>query len=1129
MKHLSKRIAALALALAMTLTLTSWASAADYADMPDNWAKAPMEAAVEAGLLQGNNGRLDPTGPLTRAQMAAILVRAFGATQSADVSKFTDVKAGAWYVTQNAVPGAVFMQIMNGNSDGTFEPDKAIPREQAFAILARALKLEAGVAEDLNKFKDGDKVSSWFVGEIAAMTKAGYINGNDGWLNPKNNISRQEFAQVMYNIFGVYINEAGTYTEMGEKAVMISAHDATIENATIKGDVIIGEGVGEGDVFFKNTTIEGRVVVRGGGVNSIHFISSSTDSVLVAKIEGPVRIVMDEASEVSTVSVVTGKDAVTVEGNVRAIKAVSETPVTVKNGTVATIEVGTTAAVTLDKATVGTMEINVAEANVALTNESTVHTLEIPQEADGIKVTGEEGTQIGIINADSDIVVDGDLTVNEINGTGEVNDAEGQPVQPNPDVPMPEEVEDVFCTHDWKGDPAWNDGEAVSEENQATKPGNGKVQMPTCCASGSQNMICSKCGATKTVSLDPTGEHVYGTLDGKPVTDVTKITAENLESSGAVITMKNNKSHTFTCITPGCGYTKDADHELVKVKDTDKDTDPKKCALCVYQESKALDATNADGHDHTCHYSATANDFEPADEADADENIQYSLKPTCCEPGTKVFQCEETWEDDEGNTVRCDGIRIEMIAPTGQHEWKVVKPEYDEAGEMTNKATATDSAGWKVTPQTEGTCMTEAILVRECKTDGCGYTETKLGSKDPTNHADETGVDFGATDGTNADGLKDCTVTKMTAGKKCGKCGNVISEPTKDNTWTVYDSHEFPETADETTGQKKCTHTGCEVIELCSKHDWETAEAKSTCKNCGLTCEHKDAKDKSTLTYTTKAVTDPETKVVTYTHVATCSVCGYKSDETACTGGDPIENSAVEATCKAPGHEANKKCTKCGQTIVGATIAQKDHVWSDGTGEGNTFPAGTCKLGCGTVHAHKTAQQQTVSNENGTHSVVCTECHAVISTTKCTYGDDHTCTVCGGGEPTKYIAGTKANTHTKVYVSTGKAVSADETDKACSGWTAENGYKCATCGQAHSHSGWTYTKKENDATKHTKACTCGYSEEETCVPTGNWLQTDGANTHYKACEHACGNHLNVGNCDNTAEAACTSCGRDATG
>ena len=61
MKTLSKRIFAVVLTLAMTLTLTTWASAADFTDMPDNWAKAPLEAAVENGLLNGSNGLLRPT------------------------------------------------------------------------------------------------------------------------------------------------------------------------------------------------------------------------------------------------------------------------------------------------------------------------------------------------------------------------------------------------------------------------------------------------------------------------------------------------------------------------------------------------------------------------------------------------------------------------------------------------------------------------------------------------------------------------------------------------------------------------------------------------------------------------------------------------------------------------------------------------------------------------------------------------------------------------------------------------------------------------------------------------------------------------------------------------------------
>ena len=435
MKTLSKRIFAVVLTLAMTLTLTTWASAADFTDMPDNWAKAPLEAAVENGLLNGSDGLLRPTDYLTRAEMAAILVRAFGTTQSASVSGFSDVKADAWYVTQNAVPGAVFMEIMNGNNDGTFEPGKNITREQAFAVLARALKLEAGSSSVLAQFTDAAQISGWASGEVAAMVAAGYVNGSNGKLNPKGNITRQEFAQVMFNIFGDYISTAGTVTELGGKAVMINVPGVTVKDTTVHGDVIIGEGVGEGDVFFENVTIEGRVVVRGGGVNSIHFINSDSSQVLVSKIAGPVRIVADKASSVAEVAVIGGTDAVTVQGSVAKVAVEGTAPVVVKDATVGTVEVSSTAKVELDNAKVTTVAVNASNASVALTNGAAVATVDVAATAAGSTVTGEQGTTITTVKSDVSVTVAGDVKVNKTEGTGSVTDANGDVIATTPSTP----------------------------------------------------------------------------------------------------------------------------------------------------------------------------------------------------------------------------------------------------------------------------------------------------------------------------------------------------------------------------------------------------------------------------------------------------------------------------------------------------------------------------------------------------------------------------------------------------------------------------------------------------------------------------------------------------------------------
>lgn len=92
----------LALSLALGLAVTAQAAERRAADFPDfdsrAWYAEAMTAAVEDGLLRGTDkGLLNPQGDLTRAEMAAIINRAFGTYALGDVSSYRDVSPQAWY------------------------------------------------------------------------------------------------------------------------------------------------------------------------------------------------------------------------------------------------------------------------------------------------------------------------------------------------------------------------------------------------------------------------------------------------------------------------------------------------------------------------------------------------------------------------------------------------------------------------------------------------------------------------------------------------------------------------------------------------------------------------------------------------------------------------------------------------------------------------------------------------------------------------------------------------------------------------------------------------------------------------------------------------------------------------
>ena len=158
-----------------------------------------------------------PDTPLTKLKWQRYC-SCFGATEEGDISVYADVKSTDWFAVSMAK--AYKMGVMQGYA-GKMDPNSNITREQAFAVLARALKLEP--ASSMTKtFEDSGDISEWAKGEVYALVNAGYIQGSNGRLNPQANISRAEFAQMMHNLIKQYIKAEGEYTEVADGNIMVN-------------------------------------------------------------------------------------------------------------------------------------------------------------------------------------------------------------------------------------------------------------------------------------------------------------------------------------------------------------------------------------------------------------------------------------------------------------------------------------------------------------------------------------------------------------------------------------------------------------------------------------------------------------------------------------------------------------------------------------------------------------------------------------------------------------------------------------------------------------------------------------------------------------------------------------------
>lgn len=272
---------------AMLLSTNAFAAVpSDFSDFPTDWSAPAMTHAVQNGLLNGSDGKILPKGLLTRAQMATMVNRAFASSAKASLTSFTDMVPGVWHYDEMAK--SVRMGAFQG-ADGKLSPNDPITREQAFAVLARAFGLADGKASSLDKFSDGAQVSSWARGAVAALVEQGYVTGADGALNPQSYITRAEFAQVMDALVAAYADQ--DLKDQTVEGNLILRTNSTLENVTVKGDLILADGVSAASL--KNVTVTGRLVVRGGTDGVKLTKSTAKGGIQLANPNGTPKVTVD--------------------------------------------------------------------------------------------------------------------------------------------------------------------------------------------------------------------------------------------------------------------------------------------------------------------------------------------------------------------------------------------------------------------------------------------------------------------------------------------------------------------------------------------------------------------------------------------------------------------------------------------------------------------------------------------------------------------------------------------------------------------------------------------------------------------------------------------------------------------
>ncbi|KJR98009.1 MAG: hypothetical protein VR68_12000 [Peptococcaceae bacterium BRH_c4a] len=149
-----------------------------FNDLPKtHWVHDVIYKLCRLGMInEYPDNTFNPDENITRAEFIRILIVALGITEIiSDPPAFEDVQRSAWYygfVQAAAKAGLVF------GYGGRLDPDVPITRQEMAGILVKALKGKntAGATENLN-FTDAEQIAPWFRDQVRIVVLEGMMQG----------------------------------------------------------------------------------------------------------------------------------------------------------------------------------------------------------------------------------------------------------------------------------------------------------------------------------------------------------------------------------------------------------------------------------------------------------------------------------------------------------------------------------------------------------------------------------------------------------------------------------------------------------------------------------------------------------------------------------------------------------------------------------------------------------------------------------------------------------------------------------------------------------------------------------------------------------------------------------------
>ncbi|WP_254565037.1 DUF1565 domain-containing protein [Oscillatoria sp. HE19RPO] len=170
-----------------------------FQDVEGHWAQAYISALTKKGIIAGfPDGTFKPNEPVTRAQFAAIVAKAFAPAAQRQGMAFRDVTSSFWGA--DAISMAYRGGFLAGYPEGVFRPNQEIPKVQAIVALVSGLGLRSNDTATLSRYNDAAQIPDYALTAVAGATENQLVVNYPqiGQFNPNREATRAEVAAFVY-------------------------------------------------------------------------------------------------------------------------------------------------------------------------------------------------------------------------------------------------------------------------------------------------------------------------------------------------------------------------------------------------------------------------------------------------------------------------------------------------------------------------------------------------------------------------------------------------------------------------------------------------------------------------------------------------------------------------------------------------------------------------------------------------------------------------------------------------------------------------------------------------------------------------------------------------------------------